>query len=65
MTVDRDIIGSAVSDTKYEVEVPFTGELLLDDPLLNYGPLLYNKEGEIEWKGLRDGKLLLKVEMEN
>ena len=65
-TYDISITGElsldSVGQNEYEVEVPFEGEMILEEIYENYGPLLYNKEeGELSLKGVRDGKLLLTV----
>lgn len=68
-TYDIDIVDNvkviSSHENKYEVEVPYNGELLFDDVLSNYGTLLYNKEGEVEWKGVRSGKLVVTVNLDN
>ncbi|WP_126665167.1 hypothetical protein [Haloterrigena salifodinae] len=46
----------------YEASVPFSGELLVEEALRDgHRDLLYNKEAEILFKGVRDGKLLLTI----
>lgn len=51
----------------YEVAVPFSGELLRDTMESDgQGPLLYGKDNIwIEYRGMRDGELLLKVAVED
>lgn len=65
ISLDGEPVLVSQEESTYEVQVPFTGELLIDETLANYGPLLYNKEGEIMWKGVRDGELLITVGMDN
>lgn len=65
ISVTGDLHIVSRNDLKYEVEVPFGGELLLDETLANHGPLLYNRDGEIAWKGVRDGKLYITVDLDN
>lgn len=60
ISVDGDLEVTDQEDG-YEVEVPFTGELLIDETFANQGSLLYNKEAEVVLKGVRDGKLLVTV----
>jgi hypothetical protein len=68
-TYDIDVVGEMTAeeldDARYEVEVPFEGELLIEEVTGNYGGfLLFNKDeyGTLEWKGARDGMLLLTAE---
>lgn len=64
ISVDGEIKSSEIDTGEYEAEVPFKGELLIDDTFSNQGPLLYNKsEGELQLKGVRDGRLLLLVRL--
>ncbi|SDD54819.1 hypothetical protein [Natrinema hispanicum] len=68
-TYDIDVVDDvkviSSHEDKYKVEVPYDGELLFDNILSNYGTLLYNKEGEIDWKGVRSGKLVVTVDLDN
>lgn len=68
-TYNIDITGeleaAQISDTRYEVHVPFSGELKFDNVFSNQGRLLYNKEAEIVWEGVEDGMLVLSVDAEN
>lgn len=61
ISIDGDLDIEAVDDGSYEVEVPFTGELLLEELVSNYGLLLFNKaeRGELSLKAVRDGRLVL------
>lgn len=53
-------LSSVKEQDGYETEVPFKGELLVEEALHDgHGNLLYNKEAEILLKGIRDGNLLL------
>ncbi|WP_408956667.1 hypothetical protein [Natrinema sp. 74] len=63
--VAGELSATQISDNRYEVKVPFTGELLLENALSNQGNLLYNKEAEITWKGVKDGELVLTVQIDN
>lgn len=59
LEVDGEIT-TEESEEGYIVSVPFSGELLYDDALGDgQGNLLYNKEAEIQFYGIRDGQLLL------
>ena len=61
LEVDGEI-SSVKENDSYEAEVPFRGELLVEEALRDgHGDLLYNKEAEILLKGVRDGNLLLAV----
>lgn len=65
VTVSGQVTAESVDDGTYEVEVPFEGELLIDDVTSNYGGfLLFNKQeyGTLFWTGVRDGRLLLTAE---
>lgn len=61
ISVTGDLSTETVSEGTYEVEVPFRGEMIIEDVYSNQGPLLFNKTeyGELSLKGVRDGKLLL------
>jgi len=63
--IDGEITVVEHDGAEYTVEVPFSGELLVDEVLANQGTLLYNKEGEIDWSGVRDGRLVLTVLLDN
>jgi len=64
ISVNGEIEPSKIGNEEYEVEVPFEGELLIDETFANQGSLLYNKtEGELQLKGVRDGRLLLSVRL--
>ena len=43
--IDGEIAVVEHDGAEYTVEVPFLGELLVDEVLANQGTLLYNKEG--------------------
>lgn len=64
ISVTGDVTVSSVSGNEYEAEVPFTGELIIDEAFANQDSLLYNKDpGELTLKGIRDGRLLLTVRL--
>lgn len=64
ITVDGDIAVTSVDEDEYEAEVPFMGELIIDEAFANQGSLLYNKDqGELVLKGVRDGQLLLTIRL--
>jgi hypothetical protein len=60
---DRDDITiTQTGDNTYDVKVPITGQVLLDDLLDDQGTLLYMKDDtEIHLKGFEDDRLLLGV----
>lgn len=59
LSVDSEITAEE-SEEGYITSVPFSGELLYEDALNDgHGNLLYNKEAEIQFYGVRDGQLLL------
>lgn len=61
LQVDGDI-SAEEAEEGYIASVPFSGELLYEEALRDgHGNLLYNKEAEIQFYGVRDGKLLLVV----
>jgi len=66
-TYDVEVVGdietTEIDEGQYNVRVQFSGELLFNDVLENHGQLLYNKEAEIMWDGVKDGKLVLTVTM--
>ena len=57
----REVDVVADDNGEYEVEVAFDGELLLGDAQED---LLQANEGEVAWCGVRDGRLLLAVQLE-
>lgn len=61
LEVDGDITAEEYEDG-YIASVPFSGELLYEEALNDgYRNLLYNKEAEIQFYGIRDGQILLFV----
>ena len=46
--IDGEITVLEHDGAEYTVEVPFSGELLVDEISTNQATLLYNKEGEID-----------------
>lgn len=61
LEVDGEITAEEAEEG-YVASVPFSGELLYEEALQDgHGNLLYNKEVEIQFYGLRDGQLLLLV----
>ena len=64
ISVTGDVTVSMLTDNEYEAEVPFTGELIIDETFASQGSLLYNKDpGELTLKGVRDGRLVLTVRL--
>jgi hypothetical protein len=64
ISVTGEIETSSTMSNEYEVEVPFDGELILDNVYENQGSLLYNKkDGEVSLRGIRDGRILLEVKL--
>jgi hypothetical protein len=61
LEIDGDITAEE-SEEGYIASVPFSGELLYEEALRDgHGNLLYNKEAEIQFYGVRDGELLLLI----
>lgn len=61
LEVDGEI-STEQTEEGYIASVPFSGELLYKEALRDgHGNLLYNKEFEIQFHGVRDGQLLLLI----
>lgn len=61
VAIDGEITVVEHDGSVSKVEVPSSGELLVDEVVLNQGTLLYNMDGKIDWSGVRDGRLVLPV----